>query len=250
MLVLFTVAPRILSFTTGPSSVIAGDELIANCCASGNPQPIIAIDRNDVVATTFLKTNGVFEGCAKATIPTSSIAPGTDIVTTCSVALTQSLTCTTEGKDPSDRRIPAPQEAIDNCNATLKGHTTESVTNKVIGKWPNHSRTGWPIAYRQTCAIFGLKHFRGCKILQFLDFCKYNWKTVTRLTLSQPGFFGPQKPKGGGHRAPPPPPQQKPVPLLRVRSSKVFWKACPEMSLLIHFSFHGNHGQCVEVVHR
>ena len=143
MLVLFTVAPRILSFTTGPPSVIAGGELIANCCASGNPQPIIAINRNDVAAMTFLKTNGVFQGCAKATIPSSSFAPGTDLVTTCSVALTESLTCTTEGLNEDADRVLVPQEAIDNCNAALKGHSNKSITTKIIGKWPNHSHTGW-----------------------------------------------------------------------------------------------------------
>ena len=133
MLVLFTVAPRILSFTTGPSSVIAGDELIANCCASGNPQPIITIDRKDTLETTFAKTDGVFEGCAEVTVPSSSFAPGTDIISTCSVALTQSLNCTTEGVD-EEKRVLVPQEAIDNCHTALKGHASESITNKIIGK--------------------------------------------------------------------------------------------------------------------
>ena len=128
--VFFTVAPRVVSFTPALSFVPVGETLTVQCCASGNPQPIISIDGN-VLTTSFTKINGVYQGCAMRGIATSGTSAGTKIMTNCSVVLTQNLNCTTADGDGS---VLVPQEAVENCNAALQGRASESTLNTVIGK--------------------------------------------------------------------------------------------------------------------
>ena len=53
------------------------------------------------------------------------------------------------------------------------------------------------------------------------------------FTLSKPGFFELQKPRGE-HIVPP---CKNPVTLLRIHASKFFLKACPKMNLLTRLWF-------------
>ena len=86
------------------------------------------------MSATFTSNNGIYEGCAEVIIPTVSVVPGTNFVTSCSVALTQSLTCTATD---SDGRENVPLQAIVNCIAALTHRSTKKVTNKIVGKLPS-----------------------------------------------------------------------------------------------------------------
>ena len=83
------------------------------------------------VPTTFNRANGIYEGWAQVKIPTVSVVPGTNIVTNCSVTLTQSLNCTTTD---NYRTVNVSQEAITNCNTALTHRSTEDIISKVVGK--------------------------------------------------------------------------------------------------------------------
>ena len=149
LLDLIIVAPRIVNFTTGPPSVYVGDDLIAKCCASGNPQPIIAINGKKV-PTSYTQTNGVYSGCAEMRFSTSSVAAGTNMKTTCSVTLEPNLNCTTANKDGTKR---VPPGVIENCNAALKNRSLESLTNTISGK----SSTQWmPVLWMSECLSWTL----------------------------------------------------------------------------------------------
>ena len=128
-LVLITVAPKIDNFTTGPSAVHMGQDIIATCCVSGYPQPLITINGNDR-PTSFNQTNGVFRGCASYTIATSGIAPGTVITTRCQVTLTQNRSCANGSSDAKHRVL---EREMDSCLVAL-ADTSQNVTNIIVGK--------------------------------------------------------------------------------------------------------------------
>ena len=129
LVVLFTVVPKVVNFTSEPSLVHVGDDLIATCCASGNPPPILAIN-GMYRSTSFIQNMDNYEGCASITIDTSGVDAGTNLTTSCQVTLAQNFSCNIGISDGKHRVI---ERVMDRCLVAL-ADASENITNKIIGK--------------------------------------------------------------------------------------------------------------------
>ena len=103
--------------------------MVATCCVRGYPTPIISINGH-IVLTPFNLSQGVYEGCAVRSITPRTTVPGTTIVSTCSVVLTQTIKCTTKGF----LTYKVSMEAIKICNAALHGNHSVSRINLIVGE--------------------------------------------------------------------------------------------------------------------
>ena len=92
--------------------------------------PIISINGNAAQAW-FNLTKGVYEGCAARNVTTHATIPGTEMTTTCSVVLAQTLKCTTE--DLSGK-VKVSQQAVDICNAALTANSSSNRSNLIVGE--------------------------------------------------------------------------------------------------------------------
>ena len=103
---------------------------IASCCASAYPEPVIRINEVAVPIVYGNHTDGVYQGCASRSIPTSGVVAGSNLTTNCSVSLKQRIACTTTGTGGEQ----VPQQVINNCNAALSANVSVSATTLVVGK--------------------------------------------------------------------------------------------------------------------
>ena len=136
---LSAVAPEIIDFSTGAPSRFVGEVITANCCAIGNPKPVITINEH-LVQTSFQFTGVAYEGCALRNITTSDMPAGTNLTTTCHVTLSQVIICP-EGNN----NVSVPQKVLELCNVTLR-NASSTRTNFVSGEsqlnlviLPNHT---------------------------------------------------------------------------------------------------------------
>ena len=125
--VLPAVALRAASLSPAPLLVSAGDDILANCCATGYPQPIITINGKLMQSQPILN-NGIYEGCASTTIATANFTVGAEITSNCSVKLNQSMNCTRINQNGSISQV------FNNCEKALTHTSFVKTTTVIAGK--------------------------------------------------------------------------------------------------------------------
>ena len=117
------VPPEVVQLATTPSAVYHGNILIAICCASGYPEPIIRINGKTLPKTTSNFTNGVYKQCVSGVLDTSSTTPGSNLTINCNVSLSQTVMCTKT----------APSPVVNNCQRALSTSVGLDITKLITG---------------------------------------------------------------------------------------------------------------------
>ena len=125
LIFLCPVSPKTVQLTTTSSAVYHGDVLIATCCASGYPEPIIKINGKTLPKTTSNFTNGVYKQCVSGVLDTSSTTPGSNLTINCNVSLSQTVMCTKT----------APSPVVNNCQRALSTSVGLDITKLIKGMY-------------------------------------------------------------------------------------------------------------------